>query len=69
MSKPGHNNPNTMWPRDYLVRRIRLAEYQIEIAFKHKNRKILARGKYFPYFETIFKHLKIGKCFPKRKYY
>ena len=47
MSKPGHNNPNTMWPRDYLVRRIRLAEYQIEIAFIHKNRKILAKGKYY----------------------
>ena len=48
MSKPGHNNPKTMWPRDYLVRPIRLAEYQIEIAFKHKNRQIFARGKYFP---------------------
>jgi len=43
MSKPGHNNPKTMWPRDYLVRRIRLAEYQIEIAFKHKNCQIFAR--------------------------
>ena len=42
MSQPGHNDPNKMWPRDYLVRRIRLAEYQLEIAFKHQNRQIFA---------------------------
>ena len=41
ITDPGHNNPNKMWPRDYLVRRIRLAENKIAIGLKHQNRQIL----------------------------
>ena len=41
ITDPPHNNPNRMWPRDYLVRRIRLAENKVEIALKHQNRQIL----------------------------
>ena len=41
ITDPCHNNPNRMWPRDYLVRRIRLAENKLEIALKHQNRQIL----------------------------
>ena len=42
MSKPGHNNPDKMWPRDYLVRRIRLNENRIILATQHQNTQILS---------------------------
>ena len=35
MSVPGHNDPDRMWPRDYLVRRIRLNENRIILATQH----------------------------------
>ena len=39
--KPGNNDPDKMWPRDYLVRRIRLNEYRITLATQHQNIQIL----------------------------